>query len=171
MEIKINSLIPYSGHLKWIEVFGYTSKGNPGLEVTGLNGRGRQLKEKMVFLSKRRRLRFPLKRYVLCLEYEDISKYEVEWLELPMLLAFWSLTENLPLKRLDNCFSSAKVSLEGEISFLDIDQKSWDTLVLEQSPVKKEMISIGDGESTNHGMMSISALSLLNDHIGHFSVK
>lgn len=169
MEIKINSLIKGSHHLKCVEVFGYTSKGTPGLDVTGLNGKSRQFKEKMIFLSKRRRLHFPLKRYVICLESEDISKYEIEWLELPMLLAFWSLSSCLPLKRLDNCFASAKVSLEGKLDFLDIDQEEMINHNSTTSFFDKGVVCIGDETKQDFRAANyIDALELLNDNIGHF---
>jgi hypothetical protein len=169
MEIKINCLIPFGGQLKWMEIFGYTSKGNPGLEVTGLNGRSRQFKEKMVFLSKRRRLHFPLKRYVLCFECEDVAKYDCQWLELPMLLAFWSLTGNLSLKRLDNCFATAKVSLEGEITFMPISQSYWHELDKKLLNKNKEIIFIGDtGPDQVERVQTINAIDLLNESVGEF---
>ena len=169
MEIKINGLIPRNGRLKWMEIFGYTSKGNPGLEVTGFSSKSRGLKEKMIFLSKRRRLQFPLRRYVLCLECEDLGKGDVEWLELPTLLAFWSLTGNLPLKRLDNCFASAKVSLEGELDFLDMNEKIWKSIDGQLKKKSKEVIFIGNdsAQSTDY-VFNINATKLLNEHIGHF---
>ncbi len=170
MEIKINTLIPCSGRLKWVEVFGYTSKGTPGLEVTGLNGKSRNFKEKIVFLSKRRNLKFPILRYVLCLNIEDPSKSDIEWLELPLLLAFWSMTGNLPLKRLDNCFSSGKVSLEGEINYLNLDHDFWMTLNNQLKVKDKSMIFIGpDLDQQIEKVRSINAQSLLNENIGGFS--
>ncbi len=121
MQIKINALIPAKNRSHWIQVFGYTSKSQPGLEINGLNGRGRAIKEKLTFLSKKRRLRYPLKRFVLCVEGEGLEQGELEYLELPLLLCFWSLADILPLGKLDNCFAAGKISLEGEISFPEED--------------------------------------------------
>lgn len=172
MEIKINSLIPYNGRLKWVEVFGYTSKGQPGLELTGFNGRSRTLKEKMVYLSKRRSLRFPILRYVLCLDLEDLSKCELEWLELPLLIAFWSMTGVLPLKRLDDCFASCKVSLEGNLTHMDFDDAFWESMHIQLNHKKKNVTFIGDGGiSAPHcsNINDIRAVDLLNDTVGGFS--
>jgi len=170
MEIKINSLIPYNGRLKWVEVFGYTSKGQPGLELTGFNGRGRTLKEKMVYLSKRRSLRFPLLRYVLCLDVEDLSKCELEWLELPLLIAFWSMTGSLPLKRLDDCFASCKVSLEGRLTHMNLEESFWSSLNGRLEQEKKVATFIGHGHQSyrSQRIQSIDAESLLNDTVGGF---
>ena len=170
MEIKINTLIPSCGRLKWIEIFGYTSKGSPGLEITGLNGKSRNFKEKIIYLSKRRNLRFPILRYVLCLDIDDPNKSDIEWLELPLLIAFWSMTENLPLKRLDNCFTSGKVSLEGEINYLDYDQNTWIQINKQLEYKKKKAIFIGPEKHLgNEYINAINAIELLNDSVGGFS--
>lgn len=106
------------GH-ELVNIFGYTSQGMPGIEIIGLGGLGRLIKEKLLFLSKTQSLRFPLKRYVLGVEMVDSAKdFEVEalrWLEFPILLSFWTLCDLLPISKLEDCLASGKVSVSGKI--------------------------------------------------------
>jgi hypothetical protein len=122
MEIKIHSVIPGQSHYHHVEVFGYNSKSQPGLEINGLNGKGRIIKEKITFISKKRKLKYPLKRFVLCVEGEGLDKSQIEYLELPLMICFWSMAGILPINRLDNCFAAAKVSLDGKLKGLQLNQ-------------------------------------------------
>ena len=170
MEIKINSLIPCSNQLKFVEIFGYTSKGTPGLEVAGLGAKGRHLKEKLIYLSKRRNLKFPILRYVICINGEELSRFDLSWLELPMLLAFWSMTKTLSMKRLDNCLASAAVSLEGEINYLKLDPSFWLNMNKMLTRKNKQMIYIGNDEPVNYSQIyHLDSLEILNDEIGGFT--
>ena len=108
MEIKINSLVLNRNNYQWCEVFGYTSKGQPGIEIIGLGAKGRAIKEKLTYLSKRRKLTFPVLRFVICIEGDNLDKSDIEFLELPILLAFWSMAGVVPIKRLDHCFCSGR---------------------------------------------------------------
>lgn len=74
MEIKINAIVPNRSNYQWSEIFGYTSKGQPGIEVIGLGSKGRAIKEKLTYLSKRRKLQFPVLRFVICAEGDDLDK-------------------------------------------------------------------------------------------------
>ncbi|MDC1174083.1 hypothetical protein OAT67_01705 [Bacteriovoracaceae bacterium] len=122
MHTKIVSYIPCKKNDYYVEIFGYCSKSVPSLEIVGLGQAGRVIKEKFIFLSREKGLKFPLKRFKLCVDLpeEDLKvinkEGDLSWLELPMLLVFWSLTENLPIQKLDDCFSSGRVSLSGGIT-------------------------------------------------------
>ncbi len=170
MEIKINALVLNRNNYQWCEVFGYTSKGQPGIEIIGLGSRGRSIKEKLTYLSKRRKLTFPVLRFVICVEGENLEKADVEYLELPILLAFWSMANIVPIKRLDQCFCSAKVSLEGEIQYLSISSQVW--IKIEQNLKKKErdVVYLGENlESEYEGIRVISAHDLLEETVGGFN--
>lgn len=170
MEIKINALIPIQNQARWVQVFGYTSKSQPGLEINGINGKGRTIKEKITFLSKKRRLRYPLKRFVLCVEGESLDKGQLDYLELPLLLCFWSMAGFLPLKRLDNCFAMGRISLEGEVEhFLP---SSENLLEVEAFLKHKERHAIYLGPSMDMSyewIRQISAVDLLQETVGGFS--
>ena len=124
MNMRTKSLYPYGGTHCVVDIFGYSTKGLPGIEIVGLGKYSRSLKEKFIFLSRERKLKFPLRRYVLCIEGEIESKKfkaeEYRYLELPLLIMLWSLTGHLPLERLEDCFAAGKVSVEGDIDPLNL---------------------------------------------------
>lgn len=122
MNMRTKSLYPYAGQHCPVDIFGYASNGIPGIEIVGLGKYSRSMKEKFIYLSRERKLRFPLKRFVLCIEGEvegkKFKEEEYRYLELPLLLMLWSLTGHLPLGHLEDCFASGKISVEGEVSAL-----------------------------------------------------
>jgi hypothetical protein len=173
MEIKINALIPRQNHFHWVHIFGYTSRSQPGLEITGIGPKGRAIKEKLIFLSKKRKLKFSLNRFVLCIEGSDgFEKAELEYLELPLLLAFWSMAGLIPIKRLENCFCSGRVGLEGEISCLNLSCSHWSKI--NEALIRRKRKAIYFGESipldSDH-LNLISPLSLLHEAVGGFSLE
>ena len=103
--------------LKSVDLFGYANQGLPGIEVVGLGGFGKQVKEKFVYLSKMNNLNIPFRRYVLCVEATErqLTSLEKRWLELPLLILFLSLSGKVPIKRLEDCFCSGIVSPTGSI--------------------------------------------------------
>ncbi len=170
MEIKINSIIPTRNSHSQVQVFGYTTKGLPGLEVLGLNGKGRLIKEKLVYLSKKRRLRYPLKRFVLCVEGTELDKSQVEYLELPLMICFWSMANLIPLKRLDNCFASARVSLDGQLDPLSLDAEYWRGVLMDYDG-EENLIYLGprEDEVIDSRLQTLDVSELLNQSIGGFS--
>lgn len=126
MNMRTKSLYPFGGVYCPVDIFGYSSNGIPGIEIVGIGKHARAMKEKFIFLSRTRNLKFPLRRFVLCVEGELEGKKfkdeEFRYLELPLLVMLWSLTGHLPLKQLDDCFACGKVSVEGEISSLQLSE-------------------------------------------------
>jgi hypothetical protein len=124
--MRTKSLYPYAGQYCPVDIFGYASNGIPGIEIVGVGKYGRSMKEKFIYLSREKKLKFPLKRFVLCVEGELEGKKfkdeEYRYLELPLLMMLWSLTGHLPLKQLEDCFASGKISIEGEVSELKLTQ-------------------------------------------------
>ena len=130
MNNKIHTfIVSKSGETEVIQLFGYANKGLPGLELVGFGNHGRHLKEKLIFLSRENHLQLSPKRYVLCFEqhrsFIDPKKWEFCWLELPLLILFWSLAGHLPISRLDNCLASGAVELGGHISHFPVPLKTW----------------------------------------------
>ena len=80
------------------------------------------LKEKFIYLSREKKLKFPLKRFVLCVEGELESKKfkdeEYRFLELPLLMMLWSLTGHLPLEHLEDCFAAVAESIKSNEKFI-----------------------------------------------------
>lgn len=123
-------IVSKSGEAELIQLFGYANKGLPGLELVGFGQHGKHLKEKLIFLSRQSYIQLPLKRYVLCFEQHrdlvDPKKWDLSWLELPLLILFWSLAGRLPIARLENCLSCGAIDLGGHISHFPVTLKLWD---------------------------------------------
>lgn len=132
MNMRTKSLYPHAGQLCPVDIFGYASHGIPGIEIVGMGKHSRSLKEKFVYLSRVRQLKFPKKRFVLCVEGElenkKFKEEEYRYLELPLLVMLWSLTGHLPLSQLEDCFASGKVSVEGDIVPLHLKASEQDNL-------------------------------------------
>ncbi len=112
MENQIIGLLPCQNRYQFTEIFGYTSKSLPGLEIVGLGIEGRHIKEKFIYLTKVLGLKIPKLRFVLCVETLDLSKEELkdkQWLELPLLVLYFQLAEILPIEKLCHCVASGKV--------------------------------------------------------------
>ncbi|MDO9181771.1 MAG: hypothetical protein Q7U04_05155 [Bacteriovorax sp.] len=126
MNMRTKSLYPYAGQFCPVDIFGYASNGIPGIEIVGVGRYARSMKEKFVYLSRERKLKFPLKRFVLCVEGEvegkKFKEEEYRYLELPLLMMLWSLTGHLPLAQLEDCFAAGKISVEGEVTSLDLSE-------------------------------------------------
>ncbi len=127
MNMRTKSLYPYAGQYFPVDIFGYSSHGIPGVEIVGVGRYARQMKEKFVYLSRKKNLKFPKRRFVLCVEGElegkKFKEEEYRYLELPLLMMLWSLTGHLPLEHLEDCFASGKVSVEGDITSLPLSPK------------------------------------------------
>jgi hypothetical protein len=92
------SCYPVERALHPIALYGHTSNGIPGLEITGLGQKGRAIKEKIIFITKKCQYRAPLKRYILCVDVDRAPRdgQELSWCELPLLVLYWSLAGVIP---------------------------------------------------------------------------
>jgi hypothetical protein len=116
MQNYIVGLIREKGNVIPVELFGYDSKGMPGIEILGLGTYGRTVKEKFVFLTKSLGLKIPLRRYVLSVDdkvLRDIKKKDYVYLEFPLLILYLSLAEIIPIKNLSDCFTCGSVQVLG----------------------------------------------------------
>lgn len=115
-----------------VTLFGYATKSVPGLEINGLGKYGKQIKEKIVFITRTRKLQIPLKRFVLNVEMTDdlgeLESSSVKWLEYPLLIHYWYLCGIIPISKLDDCFCLGSLNVNGEIS----------------EPLNKEVLKICD---------------------------
>lgn len=117
METQIQAFYPSAVGTQFLTVFGYSSKGVPGLEIHAPNKQTRNLKEKIIYLNRIRGIKLPVRRIVLCVDVNEVSAHgaQLKWLELPILLAFWHLIGALNVPRLDDCICSGEVRVSGEI--------------------------------------------------------
>lgn len=119
MGTSLYGIIPIGKRIKIVEVFGYSTKGIPGLEIIGLKNLSRTMKEKFVFIGKTKNISIPLKRYVLCVENgldaEKMSEEELRNLELPLLLLYWTLAGVIQIGNLSDCYASGRVDPNGKV--------------------------------------------------------
>lgn len=119
MGTSLLGVVPYGKRLKMVEIFGYSSKGIPGIEIVGLKSLARPIKEKFVFLEKTREITCPLRRYVLCVESaldpDKFTEDELRHLEFPLLLLYWSLAGVVQIGNLSDCLATGRVDPHGII--------------------------------------------------------
>jgi hypothetical protein len=119
---RLTGLFLSKGRAQTVQVFGHASRGIPGIEIVGLGTQSKLMKEKFVFLFKQMQIKTPLKRFVLCVEKEILlnkDANDLTWLELPLFVLLSSLAETIPITRLDDCYCSGRLSLEGEVEVPD----------------------------------------------------
>jgi len=127
---KINALYLKNSEVGAVEIFGYTTKGIPGVDIVNLGRHGRNIKEKLIYLTKSLNIKLPMRKYTLCVELEDkhlLDNKSYQWLELPILLLFWSLAKQIPITKLDDCFTAGKISVDGQVT--SIPQKTLEQFI------------------------------------------
>lgn len=148
MESKIKCLIKDKNHFIKVNIFGNTSKGVPGIEIIGIGNQGRFIKEKFVQISKELNMRIPPLKYILCVEINEsmkLSKDDLANVELPLLITFWSLASQIPIKNLNDCLAFGKVTVDREIIIPD-----WGIPVeILNGPKKTKIISAFEVNSIN----------------------
>ncbi|MBF0206996.1 MAG: hypothetical protein HQK53_08905 [Oligoflexia bacterium] len=191
MQTRINALYLSKRGLQKIDIFGYASRGMPGIELVGLGKCCKLIREKFVYISRERNLQIPLKRYVLCVENLNTSEMaasangkglDIEdgaaWLELPLILIFWHLAGLLPVESLDNCLAGGRVSVDGVITLLEVSSVALLALLRKEGEgrtsalvsTKLFMSRVGYILTTSRATMAVSAQiqlisveALLND--------
>ncbi len=116
MQTFINSFQVIENQHRNFKIFGYTTKGMPGLEVVGFGKYGRLLKEKVIYFTKSCGIKVSNRRYVICLEDEEsrsLQNDQLAWFEIPTLILFWTLADVIPLKGINDCFASGKIKANG----------------------------------------------------------
>lgn len=133
METSIQTYIDTGSGLKKVTLFGYTSKGLPGVEIHGIPSKGKLIKEKMIYLTRALGLKVPLLRYCLCIDtkfiFDKSRRHQYFELEIPFLLMFWHLAGLLPIHKLDDCIVSGHFDIKGALYFYKtIDNQEYTTI-------------------------------------------
>ena len=117
MERRLKTFAPSLKGPQLIDLFGYSTRGMASLEVHAHPKISRLLKEKLLFLTKSRKMKLPSRRYTLCIDSHQMHFQEgnLANFELPFLVLFWSLAEVLPIKNLQDCVCLGEVQINGEI--------------------------------------------------------
>lgn len=125
MQTQINSFIKQKSVVKPVKIFGYATRGIPGLEIVGAGKCAKNVKEKIIYITKMRSLPIPLKRYIICLEQNDLDEFlgksEIMQLEFPILLMFWYLAGLIPISKLDDCLCAGRLEVAGQIIEEDLN--------------------------------------------------
>ena len=128
MNDRILGIYSFGGRYKISSIFGYATKGLPGLEIIGLDRKSRVIKEKLVYMGRYYKVKVPIRRYVLCVEDYCFESEESRWLELPLLVLYWKLAGILPIKKLENCFCGGKISSMGIAQIMSLEEEFLDEL-------------------------------------------
>ena len=120
MNVKLKSYLNVGNKIVEVDLYGYSSRSIPGLEINGLGKRGKLIKEKINFILNRYfSTKNSLKKYVISIESilpEEKLKIESIDLELPIFLIYLSLLEVLPVKNLDHCWSLGRLNVDFEVT-------------------------------------------------------
>jgi predicted ATPase with chaperone activity len=115
MEMMIKGLIKRKKIYKSVNIFSYSTNGLPGLEIKIGNKHSKILKEKLVYITRKSNIQIPIKRYVICVESDDLRKEDIQYLELPILILYLTLANYLKISKLEDCLCGGRISLEGVI--------------------------------------------------------
>ena len=163
MQQALKSLISSHNKIEIVNLFGYTTKGLPGLEIIGLPKNGRMLKEKLIYLIRKEQLVIPQRRYVLCLERcQDFHREDdLRWLEMPFMVLYLTLSGILPLQQLENCFSAGLLSLEGKC----VDYPYSNNFFLENPGLQRKCFLTAEKRNPEEEFMSLNLRELLQGKI------
>lgn len=175
METQIYSYVQTPKGAKVITIFGYATRGVPGIEISGCGKLSKNIKEKLIYMTRVRKLKLPTKRFVICVDLNDLEfdlpQSELKWIEFPMLLMFWYLAGFIPIKKLDDCVCAGWIDTRGDIyqSFAPdllpkLMKKKVNPVILKSL---KLITSVGDQE---HGLWNIDSAMLL-EHIDCLNFK
>ena len=174
METQIKAYYQTPQGIKFVTIFGYATKGVPSLEINGVGRLSKNIKEKIIFLTRTRKLKVPLRRFVVCVDLNELNQQgeqHLKSLEFPILLLYWFLCGLVPICKLDDCLASGWLKANGEIyqmqtplSFIQSYKKNFD--LVEQKNLKL----IGGSQGSNLNLCLIES-SLLLEHIENLKFK
>ncbi len=154
MQSYINTYQCYNNKLNFFKLFAYSSRGIPGLEINGLGSQGKLIREKIIYISKIKKLKIPNRKFMICLDQENISSListDIYLFELPISILFFSLSGIIKMHNFNNLFASGYFDTNGEIFVklyegLKSDLREEQILLIDKkSPFMKERtININD---------------------------
>ncbi len=117
MEVRLKSFIKTSRGVELVDLFGYSSRSLPGIEIKTNGYLPQTLKEKILFLSRSKGIKFPAKRFILCFDssIKTLEKESARELELSFLLLFWVLLGVISIHNLHQCIVNGQFKVNGEI--------------------------------------------------------
>ncbi len=123
MHARIFGVVEFQKRYRFINIFGHGGHGIPGISFTGGGPFLKVLKEKILYLIKDKGLTIPLRKYSITIELPSFLQSGAAGreehllnLELPILVIFLQLSENIRIKNLERCFCAGQVKINGTIS-------------------------------------------------------
>jgi hypothetical protein len=174
METQIKALYKTPQGIKFVTIFGYASKGVPSLEINGAGKLSKNIKEKLIYFTRLRKLPIPLRRFVVCLDLNELniqSTQNLKWLEFPLLLTYWYLCGLIPIKKLDNCIASGWIKTNGEIFQMDLPASFKDVFRESFNPIEQKSMKLISVYNKHGGALDIIDSSLLLEHIPNLNFK
>ncbi len=124
--MRMTGLIPKGRSFDTVELFGYSTRGVPGLELVGPAKVCKLLKEKIIYFTRMEGLNIQAKRFVICIDthedLKDIRAHAFRFLEIPILIMYWAMSGHLKIRRLDDCICYGHLLASGEIINLPIPE-------------------------------------------------
>ena len=173
METQLKSFVCTTKGQKVISIFGYTTKGVPGIEITGAGKHAKMIREKIIFLTRTRKLKIPVRRFVVCIDLSDIDEKEnitLKNVEFPILLLYWYLAGLIPIKKLDDCICSGEIKTSGDILTKNVPIEVFKILKKELNPIEFKSLKLIELDSYND-KYNIIAPNLLLGHIPSLKFK
>ena len=175
METQIKAFYHTPQGVKFVTIFGYATKGVPSLEINGVGRLSKNIKEKIIYITRTRKLRVPLRRFVICVDMNEINMQSDQYLkalEFPILLLYWYLCELVPIRKLDDCLTSGWLKANGEIyqlrapaNFVQNHEKYFDLTD------KNSLKLIGPASRGDNLDLCLIESSLLLEHIENLKFK
>jgi hypothetical protein len=170
MNDSIKSFFISKGRVLAVDIFGYASKGIPGLEIIGLGNISKNIKEKLIFLTRSNQLKLPLKRFVIGIEPignfpKEKMREEIKFLELPILILFWRLAKILPISCLNKCMCSGYVGVPSELRPLELNSIISELMEKDETWIGVPM------SSDNHKKINIINIRFLFERINKLNIS
>ncbi len=174
METQIHSFYQTPKGAKLVTIFGYATKGVPGLEINGAGKLSKNIREKLIYLTRTRRLSLATKRFVICVDINDLDNNidlaQLKWLEFPILLLFWYLAGLIPIAKFDDCLCSGWINSNGEIYQKALPKNLTSILKEKLNPVEMKSLKYISMVEESSALWTIDS-DLLLEHIPDLSFK
>ena len=174
METQIKAFYKTPQGIKFVTIFGYATKGVPSLEINGVGKLSKNIKEKLIYLTRLRKIQVPLRRFVVCVDANELNEKHIQhlkWLEFPLLLTYWYLCGIIPIRKLDNCLTSGWVKTSGDVYHMNIPVNFRMGLRGFINPIEAKSLKLIGLSNSLNGEMDYIDTSLLLEHIPNLRFK
>ncbi|MAX67187.1 MAG: hypothetical protein QF441_00900 [Bacteriovoracaceae bacterium] len=145
METQLKAFYKTPQGIKFVTIFGYATKGVPSLEINGVGKLSKNIKEKIIYMTRIRKLNVPMRRFVICLDLNEVNMHDahhLKWLEFPLLLSYWYLCNLIPIKKLDNCIAAGWLKTNGEIIQMGLPNSFLDAFKANFNPIEQKNLML-----------------------------